>query len=1159
MSSKSNLSKEPVEVLIVEDSPTQAEQLRHLLEQHHYRVTVAENGEQALALLGENAPTLVITDVLMPGMNGFELCQQIKADERSQNIPVILLTSLSNAEDVLEGLGSGGDGFITKPYSEDYLLANLQQILANRQLRKGERVRIGVEILFAGKKRFITADQQQMLTLLISTYEAAVHRNAELIRTQDELTALNERLEDMVEERTAALVAEITEHKRAEESLRHFAEVLRAVRNVNQLITHEKDRDTLLRRACEILTETRGYRSAWIGMLDAAGAIRAAAESGIGDGFVSICTQLERGEWPECCREALGQPGIVIMHNTEVNCVKCPLAHTYRDTAALAQRLHHAGRDYGVLVVALSATVADDDKEQSLFQELCGDISFALHGIEVEQERQCAEKGLRESQASLVEAQAVAHVGSWAWDTIKDEITGSDEFYRLFGVRPEQVARYRQFINLLHPDDCARVEQDVADAMKDNRPYDTDYRVRLPSGEYRHINARGQVFVDDTGKPIRMVGTCLDITERERAEHDLLASETRYRRLFESAKDGILILDAGTGKILDVNPFLVDLLGFDHEHFLGRKLWEIGLFKDIAASEAAFVELQEKGYIRYEDLPLGTRDGRRIEVEFVSNVYLVGSMKVVQCNIRDLTERKRAEEELRKLSMAVSQSPAAVIITDVQGNIEYVNPRFIENSGYTLDEVRGQNPRLLKSGETSQAEYEKLWKTITSGGEWRGEFHNKRKDGSLFWERAFISPIREASGTITHFLGIKEDITEQMNLEEQFRQAQKMEAIGRLAGGVAHDFNNILQAIVGYSGLLLDHLPEQDKTHEFADEIAKGADRAAALTRQLLAFSRRQVLQMEDLDLNEVIEHVAKMIRRVIGEDVQLKVVPGRRLDALHADRGQMEQVLLNLCVNARDAMPEGGALTIETDNVAMDSEYFEAHAWATPGRYVLISVADTGCGMDAETQARIFEPFFTTKELGKGTGLGLATVYGIVRQHQGMIQVNSEVEKGTTFKVYLPSVERTATTVGTKVVTRSKGGTETVLVAEDDETLRKLAVRILENAGYTVLLAADGGEAIDVFKKYAAEIDLVVLDVVMPKMSGKAVYDVLRQHHPRLRFLFSSGYSTDAIHTGFVLEEGIELIQKPYAPDALLRKVREVLDRTDWRHCVDENSAQAR
>lgn len=512
-----------------------------------------------------------------------------------------------------------------------------------------------------------------------------------------------------------------------------------------------------------------------------------------------------------------------------------------------------------------------------------------------------------------------------------------------------------------------------------------------------------------------------DITRHNQAEHDLAASETRYRRLFESAKDGILILDGATGGIVDVNPYLVELLGFPREALLGCKLWELGLFKDVFASEEAFAELQDQEYIRYDDLPLETKDGCRVEVEFVSNVYLVDSKKVIQCNIRDITERK--------------------------------------------------------------------------------------------------------------------------NLEGQLRQAQRMEAIGQLAGGVAHDFNNILQGIVGFSGMLLEALPEHDDTHGLAEEIARGAERAVALTRQLLAFSRRQVLEIEELNLSEVVGGMMKMIRRIIGETIEVEVKEDC-LEVVNADRGQIEQVLLNLCINARDSMAHGGTLTIGINAAALDKDYCDAHPWAAPGRYAVLTVTDTGCGMDAKTQAQVFEPFFTTKEAGKGTGLGLATVYGIVRQHQGIIRVYSEVAKGTIFSVYLPSVEHGALPTKVKAVERARGGDETILVAEDDEPLRGLIARILQRAGYTILLTSDGQEAIDTFEAHADNIDLLLLDVVMPKMGGKAVYDTLHPRYPRLKFIFSSGYSNDTIRTTFMITDVVDLLQKPYAPDALLHKVRDILDR---------------
>jgi len=510
---------------------------------------------------------------------------------------------------------------------------------------------------------------------------------------------------------------------------------------------------------------------------------------------------------------------------------------------------------------------------------------------------------------------------------------------------------------------------------------------------------------------------------------------------------------------------------------------------------------------------------------------------------REIAERRRAEEEAvragREGQRTFDATDGAVWILDSDYRIVRSNRASERLFPYTCESLIGKRCFEVVHGTQSP---------IPGCPVLRAQKSLHRELHELFLgERCYeitVDPILDEGGRYKGAVQIINDITERRSLEAQLHQAQKMEAIGHLAGGVAHDFNNILQAIVAYSSILLENLPEHDERREFAEEIARGAQRASALTRQLLAFSRRQILEMQDLDLNAVVRGMVKMIGRLIGEDIEIKVTEGRDLGIVHADRGQMEQVLMNLCVNARDAMPEGGVLSIETENVLMDEEYCKAHGWASPGRYVLLSVTDTGCGMDAETQERIFEPFFTTKELGKGTGLGLAMVYGIVRQHQGMVQVYSELGKGTRFSVYLPSFEPAAVSTETEPVERARGGTETILVAEDDPTVRKLAARILESAGYTVLLAADGQEAIEIYNGRPESIDLIILDVVMPKMGGKLVYNVLRQQHAGLRFLFSSGYGTEAIHTGYVLNEGIDLIQKPYSPDALLRKIRQVLDR---------------
>lgn len=380
-------------------------------------------------------------------------------------------------------------------------------------------------------------------------------------------------------------------------------------------------------------------------------------------------------------------------------------------------------------------------------------------------------------------------------------------------------------------------------------------------------------------------------------------------------------------------------------------------------------------------------------------------------------------------------------------------------------------------------------------------------------------------------------------LEAQLLQSQRLESVGTLAGGIAHDFNNLLQAILGYGDMAMSNVAPDSRVHSDIEQMIKAGERATVLVRQLLAFSRQQVLELSQLRLDEVIEDLVDMIRRVIGEHITLDFVSGHDLGLVRADRGQIEQILMNLCVNARDAMGDGGTLTIATDAAEFDEAFCEAHTWASPGRYASLSVSDTGCGMDEETQQRMFEPFFTTKEPGKGTGLGLSTVFGIVRQHNGMIDIYSEIGSGTTIRIYLPTIDATETTHEEVKAVFSRGGTETILLADDDEMVCGVTGDMLCEAGYTVLKAADGEEAILEFDKHAGEIDLVLLDVVMPRLGGKAVAEYILKHRPELPIIFCSGYSRNAVHSNFVLDDGMHLLQKPYHREELLRKVREVIE----------------
>jgi PAS domain S-box-containing protein len=507
--------------------------------------------------------------------------------------------------------------------------------------------------------------------------------------------------------------------------------------------------------------------------------------------------------------------------------------------------------------------------------------------------------------------------------------------------------------------------------------------------------------------------------------------------------------------------------------------------------------------------------------------------------------RARLDQDRRRLATIIEQSAESVIVTDTEGTILYVNPTFERVSGYSRAEIVGQNPRILKSGKHDDAYYRDLWATINAGKVWQGSFVNKKKDGSLYTTETIISPVQDESGAIVNYVGIQRDVTHELELEEQYYQAQKMEAIGRLAGGVAHDFNNLLTAVMGYAGLALNTLSPDHSVYSDLQDIQITARRATDLTRQLLIFASRQIVTSQILNLNDLILNLEKLLRRLISESIELVILPASELGQIKADPTQIEQVLVNLVVNARDAMPEGGKLIIETGNFTLEEDYAGHPAEMTPGEYVMLAVSDTGMGMTEEIKAHIFEPFFTTKETGKGTGLGLATCFGITKQCNGHIRVYSELNQGTTFRVFLPRIEEETGTLTTPDKSQAlPRGTETVLVVEDEESVRNLAIRTLCEQGYTVLEATNGEEALSLAQEYGQkEIHLLFTDLIMPRLGGQALADRLQATHPGISVLFTSGYTDNICVDHGVPDTDTSFLPKPFSPADLARKVREVLD----------------
>ncbi len=856
---------EEIEILIVEESVSQAEQLKHILEQHDHKVSIEHTARPALARIRQHKPQIIVSAVMLPEMDGYALCREIKADEQLKDIPVILLTSLSDTTDIIRGMECGADNFVTKPYDEKLLMSRIEYIVLNRELRVGAGTQTGLEIVFNGEKYSITPERQQIVDLLISTYETAVQKNLELVRMQQELNALNERLEEKIEERTIELKAEVAEHLAAEESLKEQQDFFSAVINTNPNPVFVKD------------TEGR-YTLANIAMAEL----------------------------------------------------------------------------YGTTPEAMLGKTDEDFNRKK--EEVKSFLQQDKEVIETARPILIPEEGITNQKTGEV---------SW-FQTIKTP--------------------------LLKPD--GRVQQ--------------------------------------------ILGIATDITERKRAEAERDAERKLLDALINQLPVGVLFRDV-TGRHTRANEAAALLADIEPD-----KLSEMSALEVVRAVRAT---RPDGSPLKEEDIPPIT--GQRRDRS-------TGPLEVLLNPVKGAARRA-----------TISISPVALEGEEPFGSVVVIN-----------------------------------------------------------------------------------DVTEQYSLQEQLQQSQKMKAIGTLTGGVAHDFNNLLTVILGNTHLALRTLQFDNPLQLRLVEVEKAANRAALLTRQLLAFSRRQHLERRSINLNHIISEIMKLLRRIIGEDVEVRVIATTGLSAVFADPAQIEQIIMNLAVNARDSMTAGGQLTIETSNITLDKSYQHRYPDVKHGKYVQITVSDTGTGMDAETQKHIFEPFFTTKEVGKGTGLGLSMVYGIVKQHDGHINVYSELGHGTTIKIFLPVVESAVELEAPEIqLPLLVGGTETILVAEDEEPLRRLAKDILEGLGYTVLMAKNGEEAVERYEQNRERIDMLLFDVVMPRMSGWEAYERIHELGGDMPLIFMTGYSSETVQSRFIKrnesmeESGAVVLQKPYNVEGLGRKVREVLD----------------
>lgn len=718
----------------------------------------------------------------------------------------------------------------------------------------------------------------------------------------------------------------------------------------------------------------------------------------------------------------------------------------------------------------------------------------------------------------------------------------NDAFAKLMGHSREE---------LLGKSDYEFLPREQADVFweKDELVFNSEHenvneeKITAADGVERWIVTKKTPFVSNGEK--FLVGIIRDITERKVAEEKLRRSEQLLSTVFASLDDTVLLVDLETRRVLDCNQATERIFGYTREEVVNgdtRKLHvneETFLafgqrLRDACKSKALFVT----------DFHMRRKSGECFpaEISLKPVNHADGGVGFIVGVIRDISERKKADAARARLSQAVEQAAESIVITDISGRILYVNPAFERITGYSQAECLGKNPNVLRSGKHDPAFYENLWNTILKGDIWRGRFTNRRKDGTFFEEESIISPVRDDEGKIINFVAIKRDMTQQIETEQRLMQAQKMEAVGRLAGGVAHDFNNLLTSILGFAQMVLDETDPKTPTAEDVKEIIKAGERAAALTQQLLAFSRKQLIEPRVLDLPATIGDMENMLRRTIGEDIRLKFITSPGTWLVKMDPNQVGQILVNLMLNGRDAMPKGGSLEIELRNERVEKKGAFRNEQISPGEYVVLRVSDTGHGMTEEIQSHLFEPFFTTKPKGKGTGLGLATVYGIVKQNNGYITIQSEIDKGTTIQVYLPREN----------VLRDEGaslekfcllkGTGTILLVEDEDTVRTMAKRSLENRGYRVMECSSGEKALQIIKDANTTVDLLLTDVVMPEMSGPALAASIHKLRPEIKILFMSGYTNEMIAAHGVLEEGTNFIQKPFTANKLIGKVMEVL-----------------
>lgn len=743
--------------------------------------------------------------------------------------------------------------------------------------------------------------------------------------------------------------------------------------------------------------------------------------------------------------------------------------------------------------------------------------------------------------------------GVWDWNLESGETWWSPEMYDLWGISSGAGTFLHVLMPLVYPEDRERLNEAIETAVGACTGFDCEFRVRHGSKGDRWIRARGECIHNEAGRAARLVGLAIDITQHKQAAAELQESQERLSAIVETAPDAIVTVDEN-GVIKSFNPAAERTFGYGQGEVLARHV-DLLLPHKEAKEGCGYLGRYLKGN---GAKPVGTlqdvtgvrKDGSSFSLELTvaqwhdsaGQLYFSGIM-------RDVTARRRAEESLRKFSRVIEQTASTIVITDTEGVIEYVNPRFVETSGYSMEEAVGNRPSMLKSGETAEEDYRQLWKTIKDGGVWQGEIRNRRKDGRLYWESVIISPIRDEQGRITHFAGIKDDITERKQVEESLARAQRLDAIGQLAGAIAHDFNNLLSVII--ASLELCELRTQDrKVRRMLVRALQAAEAGVTFNRRLLAVARKRDLQPVSLNLKQRVLALSDLLKRVLGPDVELTNRLDAKLWPVRVDPGELDSAILNLALNSRDAMPNGGQLFIGARNRTLDAIAVSAEPEMHEGDYVELVVKDTGTGMTAEVLQRAFEPFFTTKEAGKGSGLGLSSVQGFAHQSGGFVTLSSRPREGTAVSIWMPRAPEDVSEPeqdGTGSETPPpRGAGQLVLIVEDDDALREVMRERLETLGYDVIDAENGPNAVRLLEE-DEQIALVFSDVVMAGgMTGYDLSEWVLKNRPDVKVLLTTAFASHHLAGAAAGRiRSVPLLFKPVTLDKLARAIHDALAAT--------------